>query len=82
MYENIAWENFIKTGNVESFMEYKKITQLELSDRLNMNERSVRKYFSRKRKNDLEIIGQPYSHPTQTHTCTYEKKEKYQPWYH
>ena len=21
-------------------------------------------------------------HPTHTHTCTYEKKEKYQPWYH
>lgn len=23
MYEKIAWENFYKTGNVESFLEYK-----------------------------------------------------------
>ena len=35
MYENIAWENFIKTGNVESFMEYKKIK--EIKNNLNSN---------------------------------------------
>ena len=33
-----------------NIMEYRKITQLELANRLNMNERSVRKYFSRKTK--------------------------------
>lgn len=28
MYENLAWNNFIKTGNVESFLEYKKILEM------------------------------------------------------
>ncbi|MDF2865576.1 MAG: hypothetical protein K0R72_385 [Clostridia bacterium] len=29
MYENIAWNNFLKTGNIESFLEYKKIIDLK-----------------------------------------------------
>jgi hypothetical protein len=29
MYENIAWNNFLKTGNIESFLEYKKIVDLK-----------------------------------------------------
>lgn len=28
MYEEIAWENFCKTGSLESFLEYKKINEL------------------------------------------------------
>ena len=28
MYEEIAWNNFCKTGNLESFLEYKKIKEL------------------------------------------------------
>ena len=28
MYEKIAWDNFYKTGNIESFLEYKKIGEL------------------------------------------------------
>ena len=28
MYKNIAWNNFCKTGNLESFMEYKKLEEL------------------------------------------------------
>ena len=28
MYEEIAWNNFCKTGNLESFLEYKKINEL------------------------------------------------------
>lgn len=28
MYEKIAWENFCKTGDVESFIEYKKIMEM------------------------------------------------------
>ena len=28
MYEKIAWENFCKTGDIESFLEYKKILKL------------------------------------------------------
>ena len=28
MYEEIAWENFCRTGNLESFLEYKKINEL------------------------------------------------------
>lgn len=28
MYEKIAWNNFYKTGDLESFLEYKKIKEL------------------------------------------------------
>ena len=28
MYEEIAWNNFCKTGSLESFLEYKKIKEL------------------------------------------------------
>lgn len=28
MYEKIAWDNFYKTGDVESFLEYKKIKEI------------------------------------------------------
>lgn len=28
MYEKIAWNNFYKTGDLESFLEYKKIKQI------------------------------------------------------
>lgn len=34
MYEKIAWDNFIKTGSIESFLEYKKI--IDLKNRLNI----------------------------------------------
>ncbi len=28
MYEKIAWDNFVKTGDIESFLEYKKIMEI------------------------------------------------------
>ena len=28
MYEEIAWNNFCKTGSLESFLEYRKINEL------------------------------------------------------
>lgn len=28
MYERIAWNNFYKTGNIESFLEYKRFCKL------------------------------------------------------
>lgn len=28
MYEELAWNNFCKTGNLESFLEYKKINEI------------------------------------------------------
>lgn len=28
MYEDLAWNNFCKTGNLESFLEYKKINEI------------------------------------------------------
>ena len=30
MYEELAWNNFIKTGDIESFLEYKRL--LEIND--------------------------------------------------
>lgn len=29
MYKNFAWNQFIKTGNLETFLEYKKIQALD-----------------------------------------------------
>ena len=28
MYEDLAWENFCKTGNLESYIEYNKICEI------------------------------------------------------
>lgn len=28
MYENLAWNNFLKTGDIESFIEYKKLMEM------------------------------------------------------
>ena len=28
MYEDLAWNNFCKTGNIESFLEYKKLSEM------------------------------------------------------
>lgn len=28
MYEKIAWDHFYKTGNLESFIEYKKLMEI------------------------------------------------------
>lgn len=33
MYEKIAWNNFLKTGNIESFLEYRRI--LDLKNKIN-----------------------------------------------
>lgn len=35
MYEKIAWENFLKTGDIESFLEYRKL--MDLNSRSNEN---------------------------------------------
>lgn len=34
MYEKIAWNNFCKTGNIESFLEYKKLMGLNANDEI------------------------------------------------
>lgn len=45
MYEEIAWNNFCKTGSLESFLEYKKISDLKsknegiIIDELNKSKR-------------------------------------------
>lgn len=37
MYEKIAWNNFIKTGNIESFLEYKRLSNMQIINN-NINE--------------------------------------------
>lgn len=32
MYENFAWEQFLITGNIETFIEYKKLMALNSND--------------------------------------------------
>ena len=39
MYEEIAWKNFLKTGSVESFMEYKKLSSLNNDINNNISEK-------------------------------------------
>lgn len=34
MYKNIAWNNFCKTGNIESFVEYRKLEEITKNIRL------------------------------------------------
>ena len=34
MYKDLAWNNFLKTGNIESFLEYKRF--LEVNDNLSV----------------------------------------------
>lgn len=46
MYEKLAWNNFLKTGNVESFLEYKRL--VEVNNNLSLNQM----------KNTNEIIKQ------------------------
>lgn len=29
MFKNLAWENFLKTGNLETYMEYRKLTKID-----------------------------------------------------
>lgn len=36
MYEKLAWNNFLKTGNVESFLEYKRL--VEVNNNLSINQ--------------------------------------------
>lgn len=31
MYKNFAWKNFMKTGNLETYIEYKRISALDKS---------------------------------------------------
>lgn len=28
MYEDLAWNNFLKTGDIESFLEYKRLMKI------------------------------------------------------
>ena len=35
MYKDLAWNNFLKTGNIESFLEYKRL--LEANNKLSKN---------------------------------------------
>lgn len=32
MYEDLAWNNFCKTGDLESFLEYKRINELNIKN--------------------------------------------------
>ena len=38
MYEKIAWETFLKTGNINSYLEYKKFTSLDANINVQENE--------------------------------------------
>jgi hypothetical protein len=38
MYEKIAWETFLKTGNINSYLEYKKFVSLDANINVQENE--------------------------------------------
>ena len=53
MYEKLAWDNFCKTGDIESFLEYKKITEIKNNnlDLSNIDIEEKGEYFSEFDKN-------------------------------
>lgn len=50
MYENLAWNNFIKTGDIESFLEYKRIN--EVNDYINNREVRLNESYKNKGNSD------------------------------
>ena len=41
MYKDIAWNNFCKTGNIESFLEYKKLMQIDESSLIEIEDKGL-----------------------------------------
>ena len=47
MYEKIAWNNFYKTGNIESFLEYRKLNEINNMQSLQMEKGDVFSEFNK-----------------------------------
>lgn len=47
MYEKIAWNNFYKTGNIESFLEYRKINEINNMQNLQIEKGDVFSEFNK-----------------------------------
>lgn len=41
MYKDIAWNNFCKTGSIESFLEYKKLMQIDESSLIEIEDKGL-----------------------------------------
>ncbi len=49
MYKDLAWNHFIKTGNIETYMEYRKIQALNNKEGIIIDETYQSKGDSNKR---------------------------------
>ena len=47
MYEKIAWNSFYKTGNIESFLEYRKLNEINNMQSLRMEKGDVFSEFNK-----------------------------------
>lgn len=56
MYEKIAWNNFLKTGNVESFLEYRRL--LETNNNIASNINNMQHLDERIRQNVGELLNE------------------------
>ncbi len=51
MIKQIAWNTFKKTGNIDTFLEFKNIEDIEENIEANRNENDKNKWSSNSRKN-------------------------------
>ncbi|MDD3303605.1 MAG: hypothetical protein PHP54_01660 [Clostridia bacterium] len=51
MYEKIAWENFLKTGDIESYLEYRKFMSLNGDLNVEKNEGDFLNEFNESKGN-------------------------------
>lgn len=56
MYEKLAWNNFLKTGNVESFLEYKRL--LETNNNLSNNIYNMQNIDEKIKQNVGELLNE------------------------
>lgn len=54
MYEKLAWNNFYKTGSIESYLEYRRL--LEVND--NLSENNMQNINSNIRQNVGELLNE------------------------
>ena len=55
MIKKIAWNTFKNTGNINTFLEYKRITDLEKTIKVETDETNKSEWNSNCRKNSIRL---------------------------
>lgn len=56
MYKDLAWNNFLKTGNVESFLEYKRF--LDVNNDLSIDINNMQNMDEKIKQNVGELLNE------------------------